>query len=1025
MKKTLTISIFCFLLIISIKTKAYNFDSFWSRNYYTSESNAELYIVSSATGTASVVVKDASMNPVYQNNSITITTGYNKITVALGSIPIGEHTTTVTLTTSGTQTKSFKFFKKAPLVVGNEIKVDKFNRCILVNGVPFLPFGAAQLDDQLQYMNQEGYNTVLRWGEKYSAATSQAAANDPFLNSANTNGLKVVDRTTNTRQPSSFYGDPTDPNWQQNFNDWKNTDLPAILSETQKKPALIGQIGLDEPGIDSREYYAKQAVLTMQQLSPYQPAMSNYNHGGEINDTMCEFDDVISNYIYWRCEKERGRDMSRFVKKSGDFARDSNKPMWIMPMTELNYSFGYTPMTPEEQYANTYIMLVNGATGIYYFTWPNYHRATVQCFQALGPELQTISPALLRRQVESTISYQGGDDYNRAVDFTLRTMPDGSPVLIFVNTRDYSVDFSCTMPWLTGNTSLVSLVNRGTGMLNNGTFTESLEPLATRAYKINGFTIADVTTVHNLQIQETAVGSPHQYTNLITDPSFENQNYWTITGGANVTFDIANPHSGQKCVKFSRPSTGTGTLSIQSPVLNLLPNHTYEFGIWRKQNMSVFPTNIPSSGATVYLKQKSGPALAAFDLTEGGDKVNYDWKTSGALIFRTENSAITVQVEIVDLFNQGDFWVDDIYLIDRGTAVPVSTSINLTPNSSFELSRLNDWPDRWRLEYYLGWPNNQTFVGDNNSPFRMDTVNPYHKNYSLRVKGGFQMGEVPYVSSAPAARYDVGIPAQAGNTYTFSIYMRASAPNTPVTIDVKNIGNQTFNVGTSWARYSITGTKTNAWPQDYTGIEFEIDGTVWLDAVQIEQGSLTPYQDDNYVPEYPQLKPTAILNGPYTGIINTPVSFTSSGSKDSDGNIVSYLWNFGDFNSSTSANPSHSYSAAGTYTVTLTVTDNDGLVGTNTTTALISLSSSIDEASNSNSFTMYPNPSTDQVFTSYTGKEAAVMFITNMLGSVVQSNNITIGTNVINVSELSAGVYFVYVVSANSKSLKQKLIISK
>jgi subtilisin len=51
-------------------------------------------------------------------------------------------------------------------------------------------------------------------------------------------------------------------------------------------------------------------------------------------------------------------------------------------------------------------------------------------------------------------------------------------------------------------------------------------------------------------------------------------------------------------------------------------------------------------------------------------------------------------------------------------------------------------------------------------------------------------------------------------------------------------------------------------------------------------------------------------------------------SKDGDGNIVAWSWNFGDNATSTweqtSANPSHTYGAAGTYTVSLTVTDEDG-----------------------------------------------------------------------------------------------------
>ena len=47
-------------------------------------------------------------------------------------------------------------------------------------------------------------------------------------------------------------------------------------------------------------------------------------------------------------------------------------------------------------------------------------------------------------------------------------------------------------------------------------------------------------------------------------------------------------------------------------------------------------------------------------------------------------------------------------------------------------------------------------------------------------------------------------------------------------------------------------------------------------------------------------------------------------SYDSDGQLVSYSWDFGDGNGSSEENPSNTFASDGTYTVTLTVTDNDG-----------------------------------------------------------------------------------------------------
>ncbi|MDI6717121.1 MAG: SBBP repeat-containing protein, partial [Actinomycetota bacterium] len=56
----------------------------------------------------------------------------------------------------------------------------------------------------------------------------------------------------------------------------------------------------------------------------------------------------------------------------------------------------------------------------------------------------------------------------------------------------------------------------------------------------------------------------------------------------------------------------------------------------------------------------------------------------------------------------------------------------------------------------------------------------------------------------------------------------------------------------------------------------------------------------------------------------TSVNFDASASHDSDGQIVSYQWDFGDNTTGNGVSPGHSYSATGIYHVVLTVTDNDG-----------------------------------------------------------------------------------------------------
>ncbi|WP_159737536.1 collagenase [Vibrio atypicus] len=74
--------------------------------------------------------------------------------------------------------------------------------------------------------------------------------------------------------------------------------------------------------------------------------------------------------------------------------------------------------------------------------------------------------------------------------------------------------------------------------------------------------------------------------------------------------------------------------------------------------------------------------------------------------------------------------------------------------------------------------------------------------------------------------------------------------------------------------------------------------------------------------------PTAAISVASEAKVNETVQFSSAYSTDTDGQIVSYFWEFGDGSTSTEANPAYPFTSAGDYTVRLTVTDNDGLTAT-------------------------------------------------------------------------------------------------
>jgi len=66
---------------------------------------------------------------------------------------------------------------------------------------------------------------------------------------------------------------------------------------------------------------------------------------------------------------------------------------------------------------------------------------------------------------------------------------------------------------------------------------------------------------------------------------------------------------------------------------------------------------------------------------------------------------------------------------------------------------------------------------------------------------------------------------------------------------------------------------------------------------------------------------------PASGPAPLPVSFSSEGSMDPDGDPITYSWDFGDGAISTEPHPVHEYTAPGSYNATLTVSDGRGGLG--------------------------------------------------------------------------------------------------
>jgi len=115
------------------------------------------------------------------------------------------------------------------------------------------------------------------------------------------------------------------------------------------------------------------------------------------------------------------------------------------------------------------------------------------------------------------------------------------------------------------------------------------------------------------------------------------------------------------------------------------------------------------------------------------------------------------------------------------------------------------------------------------------------------------------------------------------------------------------------------GTLSNA---QHPAITYTQPGTYTVTLVVRNADGTTGITKTNYITVYPSPQPAFTTNFT-TGCVPVTIQFTDR-STTTVGNIVSWLWDFGDGSTSTAQSPSHTYTATGFYNISLTVTSSTG-----------------------------------------------------------------------------------------------------
>jgi len=154
----------------------------------------------------------------------------------------------------------------------------------------------------------------------------------------------------------------------------------------------------------------------------------------------------------------------------------------------------------------------------------------------------------------------------------------------------------------------------------------------------------------------------------------------------------------------------------------------------------------------------------------------------------------------------------------------------------------------------------------------------------------------------------------------------------------------------------------------------------------------------------------------------------------STGYQYSYLWNFGDGTTSTSAFPSHTYPGMGPYQLCLTVSDNSGCSSTTCDSLNAGRSSGVltinvvpttsienNTLLNTATFNLFPNPSSNSItITTENFENNFTIHIYDITGRLVKSEKENAGKETaIDISSIESGIYFLSVTDGKQTTTKK------
>ncbi|MDP6355854.1 MAG: hypothetical protein QF473_12165, partial [Planctomycetota bacterium] len=469
--------------------------SYADRSYYTTEKSAVvtclLGLPTDMLAGAALSVLDAAGNDLGKSTNVTPQT---RVSANIATLAIGTHSLQVQLTGRDGQpllSQALKIIRRKPKP-GLEWKIDRIHRRLLLDGKPFFPWGivmyamvAGRDDAEFARMADLGFNSVQRW---YHYAKPEKAM--AYHEMAARHNLYVVD-AIERYATSNIISQKFRPDFTQVIKD----NLPRMetaIKNLKDSPRLMAYSGFDEPFANQIEA-GRMLHAKIHELDGYHPKKVLYSSWIPKGDQFIDWCDILATDPYWvpGGSGERGQIgfvplITHLTHQRGERHR---KVTWIMPFAEYWSGIRRRALLPKEQFAQTWLALIHGAKGLFYFRYPFSHQMTMDAFRELGKQMQVLGPIVVTDEIDQQVTYSPTELRPEERKFpdvhvSLHRRPEGGCVLLAANSRAWPVDVTIRIPAIKSGEA-GRLFSQNKLRVKDSTFSARLKALDTRAYTLD------------------------------------------------------------------------------------------------------------------------------------------------------------------------------------------------------------------------------------------------------------------------------------------------------------------------------------------------------------------------------------------------------------------------------------------------------------------------------------------------------------------------------------------------------------